>query len=493
MDAINCSLSRCYDYQSTKTSAFDFLLALQAFLGHNQIETIGPFRMRVEPTKNNNWTLFIEGEASLSNRDAFDQAALGFPWPPTPPELDNSTYEIGTAESNSVTSSSGSFLARPMSMESNDLETPISNQILHLPSITVDSHSPLFAGREESDALSATLFDDTLATAVDTQDSPTEHFAFGHTRAPLEFHSYTASKLSAFESSTSMNTSSSTAGQKRSHVAHQGSPVSTPTRRRASVTKKQKIKLDSSETETELIVRHLSQNMTCENCYGLLDSMLPRWVQRGIWHEHENRILSGPTGTDLHLAPSPYFKLEQAYRVVCQIDSRMSDDLVRDRVGLIQLHLEYTETHRVRRRSSASDRTTSTVGRGDASHVIDRILENIHDEWAEMDQTRRAELRAKFHERKKYGKRWYQLANALGPGILLICSTKLASTVRGTTVTAKMLDSAIERFKMLDPGMVKVIGIVSPLAACLLRNEGYRDFEAMSILRQLQSVLLEAP
>ena len=107
----------------------------------------------------------------------------------------------------------------------------------------------------------------------------------------------------------------------------------------------------------------------------------------------------------------------------------MSGDLVLNRIALIQLHVEYTETHQGRQCSSASNRIESTVGRGHASHVIDLILENIHDEWRTLDQRKRAELRAKFHDRKKYGKRWSQLANALGPGILFICSTKLANAV----------------------------------------------------------------
>ncbi|KAL4977329.1 hypothetical protein BDW66DRAFT_38719 [Aspergillus desertorum] len=257
---------------------------------------------------------------------------------------------------------------------------------------------------------------------------------------------------------------------------------------------KQKIRLNSSDTEADLIVRYLSQNMLCNDYYGLLASNLPRWTAQGIWHENATETASGilpQTSQAPDAFPhSPYVKLEQAYRVVCQINSRMSDDLVRDRMGLIRLHLEYTEMHRLRRHASSSsgNRTTSTVGRGDASHVIDRILENIHEGWSTLDQTRRAELRAKFHERKKYGKRWSQLADGLGPGILLICSTKLANAVRGTTVTAKMLDAAIERFDLLNPDMVKIIGIVSPLAACLLENKGFRKFETARILRQIQSV-----
>jgi hypothetical protein len=126
-------------------------------------------------------------------------------------------------------------------------------------------------------------------------------------------------------------------------------------------------------------------------------------------------------------------KLERAYLAVCQLDTRMSDDVVRNRIALIQLHLEYTQTHEAMRRrhsdSSAGTKTASTVGRGDASHVIDRILQNTHGEWEALDQRRRAELRAKFHDRKKYGKRWSQLADSLGAGILLVCATRLANAV----------------------------------------------------------------
>jgi hypothetical protein len=98
-------------------------------------------------------------------------------------------------------------------------------------------------------------------------------------------------------------------------------------------------------------------------------------------------------------------------------------------MALIQLYHEYTETHRVRRQSSVGSPFASTVGRGDASHVIDCILANIHADWETVDQQRRTELRAKFHDRKKCGKRWTLIANALGPGILLVCSTQLATAV----------------------------------------------------------------
>jgi len=181
---------------------------------------------------------------------------------------------------------------------------------------------------------------------------------------------------------------------------------------------------------TELIVNRLSKNVLREDFYSLLQTELPRWTREGLCSE------TLPTPPELSLSgksilppPSSYSKLERAYTAVCQLDSRMSDDLVRSRIALIQLHLEYIGIHQGQRHRPSGNSNGSTVGRGNASQVIDSILENIHKRWKALDQRRRAELRAKFHERKKYGKRWFQLASGLGPGILLICSTKLANAV----------------------------------------------------------------
>lgn len=200
----------------------------------------------------------------------------------------------------------------------------------------------------------------------------------------------------------------------------------------------------ASNDTTDLMIKSLSQNVLCGDYYNFLESELPRWAREGLWPETPHKQFLEPScsislsaasattspRTSFSAVSSSYSKLERAYLAVCQLDTRMSDDVVRNRIALIQLHLEYTQTHEVRRRTSVSSgRATSTVGRGDASHVIDRILENTHGEWRALDQRRRAELRAKFHDRKKYGKRWSQLADALGPGILLVCATRLANAV----------------------------------------------------------------
>lgn len=207
----------------------------------------------------------------------------------------------------------------------------------------------------------------------------------------------------------------------------------------------------------DFMVKNLSQNVLCEDYVSLLESGLPRWARDGLWPElapscPSPSSSSSPTVAIVSTSSStlsPYSKLERAYRAVCQLDMRMSDDVMRNRIALVQMHLEYTLTNEERRRRDSisghhrqrtpphqeehrhrRSTTASTVGRGDASHVIDRILENTHGvEWTTLDPRRQAELRAKFHDRKRYGKRWAQLADALGAGILLVCATKLANAV----------------------------------------------------------------
>lgn len=212
---------------------------------------------------------------------------------------------------------------------------------------------------------------------------------------------------------------------------------------------KRKIESDfAQESADALMVRSLAQNALREDYCSLLESELPRWAREGLWpttsggllqhHSPLERSLASPPGTTTStpssspdaLSPSPcYSGLERAYQAVCQLDTRMSDDELRNRIALVQLHLEYTRLYEGGRRQGGAS-TSSTRGRGDASHVIDRILESTHRmQWSELAHRRRCALRAKFHDRKRYGKRWAQLADALGPGILLVCAPKLANAM----------------------------------------------------------------
>lgn len=274
--------------------------------------------------------------------------------------------------------------------------------------IPSDSFIP---GTDETPGLASPLFDSMNPSVAGSQNQLTDIFAAD----------YDPCGHPVFDSDGEIDTSSA-ATRHVSAPRKEGCKAS----KRDSRPHKRRKSLNTWDDATELMVRGLSQSVLCENFYSLLESELPRWTREGLWSETPHNLATPRTTSP---SPSSYSKLERAYLAVCQLDSRMSNDLVRNRMALIQLHLEYTETHQVRRQTSASNRTTSTRGRGEASHVIDHILENTHEGWKMLDLRRQAELRVKFHDRKKYGKRWSQLASAFGPGILLISSTKLANAM----------------------------------------------------------------
>ena len=263
---------------------------------------------------------------------------------------------------------------------------------------------------------------------VDTQSLSTEHVALSHVVDFLRA-SDSMPTISIFKSGGQNDTSSTLAVLRVEDPTHRKTPLDSSRKRKRS--------LKSSQDASELIVRSLSQNVLREHFYSLLESELPRWTRGGLWHETPQNLAdpnsSTPPTTTSAMSTMPllstYSKLERAYLAVCRLNARMGDDVVRNRIALIELHLEYMGVQQGQRQKSPNNRIESTVGRGYASQAIDGILEKIHRDWGTVSQRRRAELRATFHGRKKHGKRWFQLTNALGPGILLICSAKLASAV----------------------------------------------------------------
>ncbi|KAK7943560.1 uncharacterized protein PG986_012673 [Apiospora aurea] len=180
---------------------------------------------------------------------------------------------------------------------------------------------------------------------------------------------------------------------------------------------------------TEATVRSISNDILCENYKDILKSELPHWIAHRLWNEPAEAL--GPP-------PEGHPKLERAYLAVCT-----------------------------------------------SSQVIDQILKNINGDWSTLDHRRQSDLRAKFHFRKKYGRRWAQLADTLGRGILLLASAKLASAVKSTRVTSKMLDDIALKIKTTGAREMKVLRILDPLAGGLMENEGFRHFKAADILHEL--------
>ena len=77
----------------------------------------------------------------------------------------------------------------------------------------------------------------------------------------------------------------------------------------------------------------------------------------------------------------------------------MGDDVIRNRMAQIRPHSEYTETFQTwkAQQQNRSDQPT-TIGQGDATLIIDAILESIRQGWNTFDRRKRSELAAKFHD-----------------------------------------------------------------------------------------------
>ena len=150
-----------------------------------------------------------------------------------------------------------------------------------------------------------------------------------------------------------------------------------------------------------------------------LEAEVPRWAQGGLW-DHEP-----DSDSQLFTADPDYLDLQIAYSDVCQLHTWMEDDVIRSRMALIRLHLEYLRTCE----SWQTRRGKGRIGRGDATCIIDHILQKTHPDWPTLSKTQCSTLRARFHERKRYGKRWAVLADELGKSILFLCSPKVAAIV----------------------------------------------------------------
>jgi hypothetical protein len=176
--------------------------------------------------------------------------------------------------------------------------------------------------------------------------------------------------------------------------------------------------------EEAVQVMDLCENFIRPDLLEFLRDALPRWQKSGIWSQEE---LSGPltNGTG-------HEKLFGAYNCICALEARLGDDQIRNRMALMTLHTAYEQAcqeWRVYRSGAAhAARAQSKRGRGDTSSVIDNILERLHEDW-NTDHVRKAQLRCRFHDKKRYGKRWLILTKALGISVLITCSSKITSVV----------------------------------------------------------------
>ncbi|KAI9148930.1 Aurovertin biosynthesis cluster transcription factor aurF [Paramyrothecium foliicola] len=206
--------------------------------------------------------------------------------------------------------------------------------------------------------------------------------------------------------------------------------------------------------------------LTFSNCIrrdylDFVRSNLPHWIKDGLWTA----------------VPCPSL-----------LDTRIETDQVRKRVALVMLHSQYMESYRDwKSLEGRKHRGMMAVGRGDMTLMIDGILRQTTPAWAELDARKRLQLRALFHERKRYGKRWSVFRTELGASILLVCSTQLANMVSNTKVTMAALKEISQSIRQCAPVM-SVLRILEPLAEGLINNDPKEDLQADHILKQCENL-----
>lgn len=156
---------------------------------------------------------------------------------------------------------------------------------------------------------------------------------------------------------------------------------------------------------------------------AFLEENLTYWKESRLWPKS---ALATP-----HRGRSSYESLESIYSCMCQLDMRMMHDPIRKRAASVLLDAKYKQAldEWQSQKKSENHKASIGVGRGDASAMIDNILQNRHSDWDTYDSRQRSDLRAKFHDEKRYGRRWAIFVAALGPSILFLCSAQLARTV----------------------------------------------------------------
>ncbi|KAG6081719.1 hypothetical protein E4U15_002775 [Claviceps sp. LM218 group G6] len=249
--------------------------------------------------------------------------------------------------------------------------------------------------------------------------------------------------------------------------------------------KNEKARRTLSDVTSMCKVTSMVQTCLRPDYQQFLQANLPRWVRNGLWHNNWSNSADEGTRSDR------FANLQRVYSCFCQLDVRMKDDSIRSRMVMVLLHLEFEKMYHDWKCGKVELLEPMTsMGRGNISAVIDQILEKTHPEWSLAEPKQKAEFRAKFHNRKRHGKRWWMLMDTLGPSILLLCSSRFAGAMKNTTVTASMIRELPAAIHNSAPRVTQVLSVMNPIAKSLFYDRGYEKFAVDKVLAQLSALEL---
>ncbi|KAL4961361.1 uncharacterized protein BDV14DRAFT_211149 [Aspergillus stella-maris] len=188
------------------------------------------------------------------------------------------------------------------------------------------------------------------------------------------------------------------------------------------------------------------------------DRALYRWMTKGLY----------PTQS------YTYDISEQCYRDLrfLGIGLDTETEIMVRRVARIRLHYWYEE----QTKSAQRDRDSLILGRGKdtRSKAIDTLLERAYDDWRTADEPTRKARRNEFHRHKDVGRKWCELVNYLGEGILVICGKEFDTKI-SNTLTAQNIHALATFVINCYPGIPEVGSNYESVVKHFIRNQRLGD------------------
>ncbi|KAF4955748.1 hypothetical protein FGADI_4319 [Fusarium gaditjirri] len=215
-------------------------------------------------------------------------------------------------------------------------------------------------------------------------------------------------------------------------------------------------------------IADISENCIRPDLVEFLEERLTRWKKTGFWHQEQ---IPQPTANGAGRE-----KLIDAYSCICRLEGRMKDDQILNRVAVVMLHTAYEQACQEWRHAGAHQRKGR--GRGDATTVIDEILSELHQDWDDGDKKRYH--RSRFHDKKRFGKRWLVLIKSFGIGVLLSSSQRLASAV-------DMLQALVYCIRQSQAKQLLVLELLNPIATLLVEGGRYEGIDPDRVISERAS------
>ncbi|RAL06508.1 uncharacterized protein BO97DRAFT_401802 [Aspergillus homomorphus CBS 101889] len=180
---------------------------------------------------------------------------------------------------------------------------------------------------------------------------------------------------------------------------------------------------DDNETSTPgfdklSVIVQAAQAALREDLVAFIDQHLLGWLKSGLWPP------TSPSNVGDHAL--------SIQRSLDMIDAEVYEDemakiLMR---RLVRVRLCYWHDEQIKALRANSSSRQADQGVGLETEAADMLLRNAYVEWEQFSEQTKQNVRDRFHARKRVGRRWCELAQFLGPGILITCGANMDTQIR---------------------------------------------------------------